>query len=141
MPPIRDLHRLGRSLRDAARVLGRAVAAHDLDLRLLAQPRREGGSGAIRQEIDDLMLFQVGDHRPIALPPTQCEIIDPDDARWGGHGSLQATNEAAQRGCAQAEVQARDEACPCFASKSERHRADDVLGTGGASRIRTQEMW
>jgi len=35
VPPIRDLHRLPRSLGDAACVLGRAVTAHDLNLRLL----------------------------------------------------------------------------------------------------------
>lgn len=43
-------------------------------------------------------------------------------------------------GRAQAEVHARDEACPCFAAQGKRNSVDDVLGTGRAPCIRTQEM-
>jgi len=49
-------------------------------------------------------------------------------------------NQAAQRGCAHAEAQARDEARSCLASQGERYRAYDLLSTDRAACIREQQV-
>jgi hypothetical protein len=84
------LHGVRRSLADAIGVGTGAVAADNLDLRLLAQPTRKGGSSAIGEEIDGAACLHVDEHGPIGLTATTGKVVHTQnphgwrDRRGGG---------------------------------------------------------
>ena len=80
MPAISDLHRVGQGTADGLGIGRRAVTAHDLDARMLAQPRFQGVGGAVGQHVDPLMGLGVDDHGGIAVAPAQSEVVDADHA-------------------------------------------------------------
>ena len=81
VPVIGHLHGLGRTQRGAARILGRAVARHELDLRLAAEPRGPGLGRAVGQQIDGTTTFEVDHDGPAGSPLAQSPVVDADDMR------------------------------------------------------------
>src|ERR1700750_733716 len=82
MPSVRHLDRRGRSKSDAAGILGRTVASHDLDPWSLLQPVGQCRCAAVWQQIDDTMPLQIDDNRPVAAPfslPLVCYSIGRAD--------------------------------------------------------------
>ena len=69
---------------------GWTVAAHDLDTRMLAQPRFQRGGRAVRQHVDPLMRLGVDHHGGIAVPPAQGGIVDADHAGYPPGGQQDA---------------------------------------------------
>jgi hypothetical protein len=108
---IRDLYGVRHSLADAVGIGTGAVAADNLDLRLLAQPTSEGGSGAIGQEIDGAACLHVDEHGPIGLTPTTGKIVytqHPHGRRdWRGGSTHQAEQCRATDGECEALGEAR----------------------------------
>jgi hypothetical protein len=94
MEAIGDLYGVRYSLADAIGVGTGAVAADNLDLRLLAQPTRKGGSGAIGQEINRSACLHVDEHGPIGLTTAAGEVVYTQHpwrrGNWVGRGVHQA---------------------------------------------------
>jgi hypothetical protein len=69
--PINDLDSLGRPLPNPLGIEATAIAANDLDARARLQPPRDRGGRAYREQINDLMAFEIADHgpEPSASPP------------------------------------------------------------------------
>ena len=81
VPPIGDLHGRRRAQRGAAPILGRAVACDDLHLRLAAEPGGQRQGGAVRQQVNGALPFEVDQDGAVAPTLAQRPVIDSDDVR------------------------------------------------------------
>ena len=97
VPAVGDLHGPGSAHGDAARVLGRAIARHELDLRLTSEPSSQGRSRAVRQETDGTSAFKVDQKGGVGPPLAQGPVIDTNHVRPGLGRERQATNTPQQR--------------------------------------------
>ena len=77
-----DLHGLRRTVPNALGRQATAVAADDLDTRMRLQPLGDGRRGAIGEQIDHPMAFEITHHGSAALAPPPRPFIKPDDP-WG----------------------------------------------------------
>jgi hypothetical protein len=57
-----------------------AVPAYDLSAGMLPQPPNHGLGLTIRQQVDDLALFQVAEDRAVAMALPPCPVVDTEDA-------------------------------------------------------------
>ncbi|GHF77547.1 hypothetical protein GCM10017667_01050 [Streptomyces filamentosus] len=80
MPPVGDLDCVGQGAADGLGVGRGAVSAHDLDARMLEQPRFQRVGGAVGQYVDPFMDLGVDHHGGVAMPPAQGEVVDADHA-------------------------------------------------------------
>ena len=97
MPAICDLHRIGQGTADGLGVGRGAVTAHDLDARILAQPRFQGVGGAVGQHVDPLVGLGVAHHGGTAVPPALSEVVDADHAGCPPGGQRDAQQGAQGR--------------------------------------------
>ena len=74
-----DLHRLGRAAPGAVGVGAGAVARHDLDPGVLAQPAGEGLRLAVGQQRHRPPPLQVDQHGAVAVALAQRPVVDPED--------------------------------------------------------------
>lgn len=81
VPAVGDLHGLGRAQRGAARIFGRAVACHEPDLRLAAEPGGPGLGRAVGQQIDGTTTFEIDHDGPVGSTLAQRPVVDADDMR------------------------------------------------------------
>jgi hypothetical protein len=82
MKPIYDLDSVGRAPANAIRIEGAPIAANDGHRGMLGQPVRNEVRGALRQEIKDVVILQVHQNGPVALPASPGPLIDPQHL-WG----------------------------------------------------------
>lgn len=74
----------------AARIVLRAIACHDRDLRLTLQPCRDSCRCPLREQVDRAPTFEVHHDRAIDAALAQGEIVNADhvwwrrDLRWRG---------------------------------------------------------
>ncbi len=94
MPPVSDLHRVGQRAADGLGIRGRAVAAHDLDAWMSAQPRFQRAGRAVGQHVDPLMGLGIDHQGGIAVPSAQGEVIDTDHAGHPPGGQRNAHQDA-----------------------------------------------
>src|SRR5919201_5032900 len=81
MKAISDLSGLWRALCGAAGIVLGTVAGNDSDAWMVAQPRRDGLGGALRQEIHGPPAFEIDQDRPIDPPLAEGKIINAKHAR------------------------------------------------------------
>lgn len=107
VPPVGDLYRVGQCAADDLGVRGRAVAAHDPDARVPAQPRFQHASHAVGQHIDPLVGLGVDHQGGIAVPAAQGEVVDTDHAGHppGGQGNAYQNAQSRVMGQARCECQ------------------------------------
>ena len=74
-----DLHRPGRAAPDAVGVGAGAVARHDRDPGVLAQPAGEGLGLAVGQQRHRPPPLQVDQHGAVAVALAQRPVVDPED--------------------------------------------------------------
>jgi hypothetical protein len=82
MEPVDDLHGRRRPTAHAVGVEVAAIAADDGEHRLLTQPGRHAGSGAVRQQVHDVRRHHIDQDgaRPMAPPPgPRVDADDPQD--------------------------------------------------------------
>ena len=77
----RQLPRLRRAFLRALGEQSAAIAADDLDVKMLPEPISSHASGALRKEIEHLPSLQVHDCRPVCGALAPCPVIDTDDPR------------------------------------------------------------
>jgi hypothetical protein len=78
VPSVADLYRVGQGAADGLGVGGRAVAAHDLETRMLAQPGLQGGPLAVGQGRDGSAGLGIRDDRGVAVAAAQGEVVHAD---------------------------------------------------------------
>src|SRR6516162_4064656 len=84
MPAVGDLEGLRRAGAGSLAVSRGAIAADDLNTRMVAEPFLDGGGFAVGQQVDDPSAFQIDDNGAIALSLAEGPVIDADVAgRWG----------------------------------------------------------
>ena len=97
MKPVGDLPRLRRTLLRALGERTAAIAADDLDTRMLLEPICCHAGSALRKKIDNLPLFQIHDDGPVSRALAPCPIVDAHDSRFPfGAARLHPSLEAAQ---------------------------------------------
>lgn len=89
-----DLERRGRADGRGAGILGRAVARDDLDARMATQPRGDGRSRAVGQEVDRAPAIQVDQDRAIGSAFADGPVVKTNDPRWIGGRQREAVDEA-----------------------------------------------
>jgi hypothetical protein len=99
VPSVADLHRVGQGAADGLGVGGGAVAAHDLDTRMFAQPGLQGGRVAVGQDRDASAGFGIRDDRGVAVAAAQGEIVHADHP-WDGLLRQRQASQMAQCGTA-----------------------------------------
>jgi len=85
MPAVGNLHRLRRALPRRLRIGPATIPANDLYLRMRLQPGSHRGGGAVRQQVDHPVRFQVHQDRAVGVPLAARPVINPQDAdgaRW-----------------------------------------------------------
>jgi hypothetical protein len=78
VPPVADLDCGGQRAADGFGVGAGAVAAHDLDAGMLAQPSFGDVGGAAGQHVDALAGRGVDEHGGVAAAAAQREVVDPE---------------------------------------------------------------
>jgi len=74
-----------------------AIAADDLDTRMLLEPICCHAGGTLRKKVDNLPLFQVHDDGPVSRALAPCPIVDAHDSRFPfGAARLHPSLETAQ---------------------------------------------
>lgn len=112
MPPVADLHRVRQGSPDRLSVGCRAVTAHDLDARMLAQPRLQGVGRAAGQHVDPFMGLGIDDHGGIPVPSAQREVVDADHTGHSPGGRRDPQQGAQGRVTRQANRQYLQQTCP-----------------------------
>ena len=83
MPPVGHLDGIRCALANAVGIGSSTVAGDDLDPGTTAQPPGECRCLAIRQQIDDLVGFQVHQHGAVVVATSPRPIVNPEDPRRG----------------------------------------------------------
>ena len=123
MEPIRNLHRVWRTLGCPVDILRTAIAGDDGNARVLVQPGREGGSRTVWQQVNRLMAFHIDQQGAVGLPFAKGKIINTQDAR-GRSGKVWRTFGEAQHGAwAHGHPLARGNACADLTTHFERQLA------------------
>src|SRR5262245_28748135 len=129
MPAVGDLDGLGRAGAGPLGVSRGAVAADDLDARMLAQPFFDRRGFAVGQQVDDSSPFQIDDNRAIALSFAKGPVVDADIARRRGWLVWSILDAAEYRIGAGQHIQSLDQAATSLAAQGE---ADDAVSVGQA---------
>jgi SAM-dependent methyltransferase len=80
-----EMVRLGRAPAHAVGVEVTAITTDDADRRMLGQPGRHAGSGAVRQQVHDAMRLQINQDGAIPMAPPPGPFVDTDDLEgWRG---------------------------------------------------------
>jgi hypothetical protein len=96
--PVDDLHGLRCAPANAIGVEVAAIATDDGDRRMLAQPGRHAGSGAVRQQVHDAMHHEINQDGAIPMAPPPGPLVDADDLQgWRGR-DRRPPDQAEQRG-------------------------------------------
>jgi hypothetical protein len=92
--PVHHLRGLGRPPANTVGVELAPVATDDGDRRMLGQPDGDGGSRAVRQEIDDPMGCQINEDGtiPMASPPRP--LVHSDELQGQGRGDHGCAHES-----------------------------------------------
>jgi hypothetical protein len=77
MEAVGNLDRCGRCVPDRIGVGTGPITADDLGGSVLGQPCRRRLSSPIRQQIHHPLCFQIDEHRPVAVPPPHCKVVNP----------------------------------------------------------------
>lgn len=109
VPPVGYLHCVGQGPADGFGVGRGAVAAHNLDARMLTQPRFQRAGRAVRQYLDPLMGLGVDYHDGVAVPAAQGEIVDADHSGHSPGGQRDAQQGAQGRVTRQAHREYRQQ--------------------------------
>jgi hypothetical protein len=84
MKAIDHLHRLWRPPANAVGVELTTITADHGDRRMLRQPGRDGGGGAVRQQVHDAMRHEIDEDGAVAVAPTPGPLINADGLQgWG----------------------------------------------------------
>ena len=85
MPSIGHLDGVRRALPDSVGVRAGTITGDDLDTGTIMQPPTDGRCLPVRQQIDDLVRFQVHQYRAIAATPPPGPVVDPENpgSCWG----------------------------------------------------------
>src|SRR5215216_1154773 len=83
MKAVGDLDGMWRPAARAFGILGRPVAADHLHPWMLLEPLGKGVSGALRKQINWLMLLKIDQDCPVDLPSPKRKVIDPQYAGCG----------------------------------------------------------
>jgi len=128
--PIRYLDRLRRPLTCALSRSTASVPTHDLHLLavVLLQPGGHSRAFPVGQHVNDAVLVEIYQDRPIVPTAPEGEIVHPEDTEIGrdcvSSGDVSAVDEAQQgiparpSGC---QMQVSDQTLSCLATQSEAH--------------------
>ncbi len=97
VPPVSDLHGTGQRVTDGLGVGGRAVTAHDLDARMIAQPGGDDLRAPAGQHVDPPPGGRVDQHGRVLAAAPQGEVVDPQHPRHR-HDRQRQVAQRAQRG-------------------------------------------
>jgi hypothetical protein len=81
VPTIGDLDGARGTLTNAIGIGASTITSDDLNAGPITQPRGDGRSLAIGQEINHLVRLEVDQHRAVATTASPCPIIDAEDTR------------------------------------------------------------
>ena len=84
MKPIHDLDGVRRAPANAIRIEGTPIPTDDGHGGMLGQPVRDEVRRALGQEVKDLVILQIDQDGPVALPASPRPLIDPQ--HLGGRG-------------------------------------------------------
>ena len=132
MPPVRDLKRVGRSRARSVRKGTGAVAGDHLDAGVLTQPGCQGVGPPVRQQVDDLVAFQVHQHRPVAVAAAPGPLINTQHLGRCQHRRGGLRNQPEQRIRAGRHGQPLGEARTGFSARSEADMALQIAEPGSA---------
>ena len=132
VPAVGNLNGLWRPLRCSLSISGATVARHHGDLGVCRKPSRYGCWLPIRKQVDDAALFEIADHRAVALTALLREVVNADDLDGSGH-RRRAAQDAKQRVPAHRQHQSARQSRGGPASKSDAQMMDDALEPGRAS--------
>lgn len=83
MQAIRHLKRFWRSLADAQSIFQGPIASDDFDPGVLLQSGCQGCRFPAREQVDDMMPFQVDEDRLVATPLSHGPVVDTQNTRFG----------------------------------------------------------
>ena len=97
MKPIDHLHGLGCPTANALGVEGTPVPTDYGDRRMLREPGGHALRRALGQEVQDLIILQIGQDGPVALPAPPRPLVHPMTL-WGGVAGVGAACTSPQQG-------------------------------------------
>ncbi|HSH77737.1 MAG TPA: hypothetical protein VLA19_04300 [Herpetosiphonaceae bacterium] len=96
MPSVEHLKGLRRSVASAARILVCSITGDNLHAGVLLQPRCEGNSTALRQEVHRMMLVAVDQDGSVGAALAEGKIVDGEDTGRRGRRDGDRAGEAQQ---------------------------------------------
>jgi hypothetical protein len=108
----------------------RPIAHDDLHSGMLAEPLGQGLCVAPRQQVDRLTCFQIDQNRPVALSPTQGQIINTKDAWCLDLVAIVSAQQAEERIRADEQTSTVGQACSGFASHHPGQLEEEGVGIG-----------
>jgi hypothetical protein len=97
VPSISNLYRARRTATSAFGERPGAIAADDLDVRMVPQPSRQGLGRAVRQHVHRTVRLHVHEHRAVGVTAAERELVDANDPEWARRGNRQGPNRAPRR--------------------------------------------
>jgi hypothetical protein len=127
MKPIHNLDGLRGPMANALGGERTPVPTDDTDGRMLREPGRDALRRALGQQVQDPMILQIDEDRPVALPPPPRPLVHTDDVRSGGNGSWSRSHEPQQSRRAGPHPQAGPETCTSLTTEGD-PIGDEELG-------------
>jgi hypothetical protein len=135
------LHGRRRPPADAVGVEVAAIPTDDGDRRVLAQPGRHAGSGAVRQQVHDAMRREIDQDGAVAVSPPPGPLVYADDLQGWRRGHRGGPHQAEQGRWTGGEPQASGESGTSIAAESHADGPEDggqPMGVAGGWR---DEVW
>ena len=140
MPAVENLHGFRSAFFDAPLVLGGAVAADDLEGRILLEPGGQCFCGAIRQELYGAVAVEVHDDRPVAPATPQSEVIDANHLGRRMGGGCRTSDVAQQGRGTRRHTQALDQSGSGLPAQCEAHQFQDLVQAGRLTSVGFDEV-
>jgi hypothetical protein len=112
MKPIHDLGGMRGATANAVRIECTAIPTDDRNRWMLGEPLRHRVCRALRQEVQDLVIFQIDQDRAIALPASPGPLIDPQHLRGRSRRRRGLLHQPQQGGGTGVQPQPVPELCP-----------------------------
>ena len=97
MPSIGYLRRAWRTATSAFGERPGPIAADDLNVRMVPQPRRHGLGRAVRQHVHRTVRLHVHEHGAVRVAAAQRELVDANDPERTGRRNRQGPNQVEER--------------------------------------------